>query len=188
MTPIKINGQSLEIPSSWDEVTTMQFIELSDSEERPNHIVRIISALTGIEYETLAATECEIAESVLQAVAFIGTPPDFSKLIAPDKINVGGKLLTVPKDITSETFGQKTLVQQKINECVEAKKELSSIIPFTIAQYFQPAYYDSKYNDKQAEQFESITRHVKILEAFPVANFFLSKYISSLNERANNSI
>lgn len=175
MTPIKINGQSLEIPSQWEEVTTMQFIALSDSDDKPNHIVRIISALTGIEYETLAATTCELSDAVLSAVAFIGSPPDFSKLIAPDKINVGGKLLQVPKDITTETLGQKTLVQQKINECVEAKQELSTIIPFTIAQYFQPAYDDVKYNDKRAEQFEAITRHCKIVEAFPVANFFFEQ-------------
>lgn len=187
MTPIKINGQSLEIPSSWDEVTVGQFIQLRESAECVNPVAKIISALTGIEYETIESMKCDVSDAVLQAINFVGNVPEFSKMIAPDKINIGGTDYDVIKDISEETFGQKIMMQQKINEATEAGKDLSVLIPFAIATYFQPIVFNEKYSGKKAEQFETVTSQCKIIEAFPVANFFLSRCIHSQKKNQNNS-
>lgn len=187
MIPVTINNHNMYIPSSWDEVTVAQFIKLASDGDCVNPVAKTIAALTGIDYDIIESMQCDVSDSVMQSISFIGNVPDFSKMKAPAEIKIGEQVLTVPKDITEETFGQKIMIQQKINDCIESGKDLSTLIPFTIATYFQPAYFNEKYSGKKAEQLEELTNQCKIIEAFPVANFFLSRCINSLKKKTNTS-
>jgi len=187
MTPILIDNKNIYIADCWEDVTVDQFVKLISNADCVNPVANIIAALTGIDYDVIESMKCDVSESVMSAISFVGNVPDFSAMKTPDKITIGDKLLPVIKDITEECFGQKIMVQQKINDCVESGKDLSTLIAFTIATYFQPAFYNEKYSGKKAEEFEQITKHCKILEAFPVANFFLSRYINSQQKKTSTS-
>lgn len=176
MISVTINETTISVPDKWPEVTVKQYCDLCSNINDLN-AVRLLSILSGIAYETLLNFDCSIFETgILPAMNFVKNSFSKDPLPLPEKIIIGEKELVVPKDIAAETFGQKVMLQMKINEAQDAQKDLIELIPFTIATYLSPIYYGQKYDDKRAEMLIPLIQEMPITQAYPVAYFFLNRW------------
>lgn len=176
MISVTINETLISVPDKWDEVNVDQYCKLCAVINELNP-VRLLSIFSGIDYETLLNFDCSLFESsVLPAMNFVRNSFSKENLPVPETVVIGEKELTVPKEIREETFGQKVMLQMKINEAQDASMDLIELIPFTIATYLSPAYYEMKYDDKRAEKLIPLILQMPITQAYPVAYFFLNRW------------
>lgn len=179
MIAASLLNTKISIPDKWSEVTVKQYLLLLEYNERLNP-VRMLSIFSGIDYETLMNFDCRLFETgILPAMNFIKDTSLFKTLKLPEVVTIGEKELVVPSDIRSETFGQKVMLQMKINEINDASIGMATLIPFTVSTYLSPAYYGMKYDDKRAEELIPLIYKMPITEAYPVAYFFLNRWAKS---------
>ena len=94
-TGITINGQSVHIPSTWDDVTFSQFLQMKDCKDDSV----LLSVLTGIDVELCRQIKPNILEAILSPVANIG------EVEMLDDVQILGK--PVPSKVGSMEFARK---------------------------------------------------------------------------------
>ena len=167
---------SFSIPQAWDELTLKQFIDLQrwDRED----LITMLSVITGLEYDVLFASETSgIEELILQNLQWMRTPLDFESLPVPKEIMIDGKNFDVPQDIKEKTFGQKISLQLYLADAAKEGKFEIDCVAFALAVYFQPQINENKYNEDEAKKLLPIIEQCRFIDAYPVANFFLSKFL-----------
>lgn len=176
MISVKINDQKMTLPDKWEEVTTGQYMQMVQHSNDLNPI-RMLSILLGMNYDTLQQTDSEnIDLSILNMMSFIGHDVDFKALPVVDRLTIGEKEIEVPKDIRRETLGQKLMMQTFLNSLAERKAPIIEVIPFAIATYLSPGYYEQPYDDKRAEQLIPLIEKCPVMLTHPVGYFFLNRW------------
>jgi len=132
------------LPSQWEEVTVKQFIDLEGSKGTDNP-TKLLSILSGIPLPKIMDTKTNLQLQINQALNFITLKaPKWKALALRDRYKFKGKIYYIrkelnflqkvlrfflglfkyqfkhqfymrPKDIELETFGQKILLQNKLN-------------------------------------------------------------------------
>src|SRR3972149_3170942 len=74
MITFKLNGQSIQIPTTWNEVTFKQYIQMFDLKD---DIIQVVAIFTGMEYEYLKNAVIVGLDDILTAISFINSPPVF---------------------------------------------------------------------------------------------------------------
>jgi hypothetical protein len=171
MIKIKITISSLtyekDIPTSWDEVTYRQFLEMYDCGE---DYAKLISLFTGIEVEKLRKAKIFNFDKVLEILQFLSTKPADA---VPPKI----LKYTIPKNLEFETIGQ----FEDLKKEIENSKSLS---PFEQMQRY-PLYCATyacsqefgEYDWRHAERIAPYFLNAPALEVLAVGNFTLVKLI-----------
>lgn len=155
-------------PNSWEEVTLKQLLEIEECNMEP---ISLFSILSGVQFTILEESKDTDLEYMLyEAVAFIHKTPVWDKLKPPSKIEAAGKVITVPKDISVLTLGQKIMFDQLLL----ASKSLIEVIPKVLAIYFQPLFDDSKYDRERLADTEKIIVELPAIQMYSIANFFLN--------------
>ncbi len=176
MIAVKINDQKMSLPDKWEEVTTMQYMHMVRHSSDLNP-VRLLSILIGMDYDTLQQVDSTgIDLSVLNMITFIGNDIDFKSLPVPDRIKIGEKEVDVPKDIRRETLGQKLMMQTFLNGLSERKAPIIEVIPFAIATYLSPGYYEKPYDDNRAQQLIPLIEQCPVMITHPLGYFFLNRW------------
>lgn len=176
MIAVKINDQKMSLPDKWDEVTTRQYMEMVKYSSDLNPI-RMLSILLGMDYDTLQQCDADQMDiSAMNIMTFIGEPIDFKALPVVDKLTIGEKQVDVPKDIRRETLGQKLMMQTFLNELAQRKAPIIEVIPFAIATYLSPGYYEKPYDDKRAEQLLPMIENCPVMITHPLGYFFLNRW------------
>lgn len=166
----------MQLPQKWEEVTTGQYMQMVTHSSDLNPI-RMLSILIGIDYDTLQQMDSENMDlSVLNMMSFIGQDIDFKSLPVADKLIIGEKEIDVPKDIKRETLGQKLMMQTFLNSLAERKAPIIEVIPFAIATYLSPGYYEQPYDDKRAQQLIPLVEACPVMLTHPVGYFFLNRW------------
>lgn len=157
-------------PERWEEVTVDTFCN-------PAFLSRdslsMLSALSGIDRPTLLNSTADITPQLLKMVAFISTNPEgFSLNKKPKKFTLMGKECQVPIDIELERVGQKIMFQDSLVK----HKFIYQGIPEAMAIYLIPELNDGKFDDAMIPEVSEEIRKLRIVDVFPIANFFLSSY------------
>lgn len=71
-TAIKINGNPIEIPTEWGEVTFGQYLKLKDADTD----AKMLSAITGIDLKTCEQIDEDYLNAILFPVAELGDVPE----------------------------------------------------------------------------------------------------------------
>lgn len=186
MLQVKVQDKTFFVPEKWEEVSVKQFADLDRFRAELNP-ARVMSIFTGIDYGwILNADPKEIEVKLLSCMHFLGSDVDVAKFVRPDYILIAGRRFDVPKAIRNETYGQKMYIQELVNDGVKRKLPIYDLIPMALAIYFQPAFDDKPFDDKRAEALKPMMSHLPICDAYPVAGFFLKKYIQLLNKKSKN--
>lgn len=170
-TEIKFN-----LPQSWEDITLYQYIELSKWDRKD--LIQLFAVITGIDYDVFFNCESEgINDLLLTNLEFLKEPLDLEALPLPKEIEIDGKKLEVPQDITQKTFGQKISLQLYLAEAVKNEKSKIDCLAFAIALYFFPEIAQDKYNEDEAKKIIPLIEKCKLVEAYPIGSFFLNKFL-----------
>lgn len=176
---VVISEQRMEIPCLWEEVTLRQFLEIITAKQLD--AFALLSILTGFSIEFLKQVPASAIEDVSRYIFFIYEPPKFDDWKMPKEYWIDGKPYKVPTDLKKETWGQKIMAQQELNEMIENKRNVLEPLPYVLACYFYPAVTgDKNYTDEKIRAFIPKILDTPVTQAYPIGSFFLSKLIQSL--------
>lgn len=169
MIDFKLNGKKVQIPSSWDEVTAAQYLQLLDLKE---DYLQAVSIFSGIDYETFKKATVIGLEKVIHTLSFIKNGPDLSKIV--DK--VGG--YDVPKNIQFEILAQFEDTRAILQNC-KGIIEVTKAYPKIVAIYLQKIR-DKEYDYTKAQQMVDEVLTMPAKEVITVGAFFYVKLMSLL--------
>src|SRR5205085_6111925 len=117
---ILINKVSFQIAENIGELTTWQYMEMNRHRDNLN-IVRLLSVLTGIDYDVLQNANCEEFYPIVSLLNFNADESPLSELKIKESITIGGKECQIKTNIEAETFGQKVFAQEYLNQAADEK-------------------------------------------------------------------
>jgi hypothetical protein len=173
MIPFKINGQKIQIPTSWGDVTYSQYVTLLTT---PNNLIYYVSLFTGISVDTLTKAQIKNIDKLAIALSFITIPPKIEA--EPTKL-VGPYFL--PKDITTESLGQfedlRNLIKQFPKE--PDPEKLAELYLKACAIYCQKIK-DGKYDPAKVPAMEEELKGYSCIEVTQTGGFFLFRQVNLL--------
>lgn len=184
MIPFTINGESKQIPSSWDDVTAHQYIDLVKAGDSS---VAKVSAMTGISTEILEKAQITGLDSLIMAISFLDKAPDFGDFTG----SVGGYKLPEINgkfNVQFESLGQFEDMRQVMKQMKEGD-EFSVVVDCYckfIAIYLQKIR-DGEYDPRKAQAMVSEVKAMPAKEVVITGSFFLLKLASLLSGTAANS-
>ena len=178
MITIQINKQQYEIPTQWSEVTLKQYVEISDNVDELSH-VRLLSILTGIDYDTLNNFPCDaFQEIVMPEMNWIGEPFKPQHHIRPTSITLGGITIKTIQDVGQERFGQKLFMQQLVNKGIADSIPHVLLVAPVLACYYAPFLHpEKKWVESHVKEVEQMVMKMNVYDAWSEADFFLSGYM-----------
>lgn len=166
-----LNGVKVtkEIPTSWDQVTFRQYLDLVDVQNSPQDV---LAAFVGVDVQTLSKVKIVGLDAILHCLAFVKVPP---ALNVPKEI----KGFKVSKNLEFETTGQfkdaESIVQSMKTEGGNLPKEDQLKYLDLVAIFAMPNYMDAEPEEQQefAQQFMD----APCGEVLAIGNFTLLKLI-----------
>lgn len=173
MIKFKFNNATIEAPDRWEEVKVEMFCH-------PYFLARdavgILSVLTGIDKHVLMNTKEDLVKPLTDMVAFIATDPEGYQKMKRKDVTIDGIKCKIPKDIELERLGQKIMIQAIMGK----HTYLYEGIPEAVAIYLIPQLNDGNFDDALIEDVAKSVSKLRIIDIFPVADFFLSRYRASI--------
>lgn len=177
MIHAKLGAKEFDMPSSWEEITVKQFMDLT-KDEAINSVTMQMAILTGLsKQEILSANSIHLERNILPHTEFINTIPDLERIKKeiPKTIRIGEKVLPVIKHLELEPWGCKETLYMEMIKAYKADGHLNNLLAVAIATYFYQVYYGKDFDSEKLDEFVKTTEQCSFIEAFPVANFFLNK-------------
>lgn len=181
MIPLLLGEQKFNLPISWEEITIKQWLDLREIDF--TDICSILAVLTGIDRDIwFSSTEVsDIEQNVIPQLEFLADPIDLTKVPLPKTVTIGGKQIEVPTDIGLKTYGQKIIFQREMLKYADAGGDFKiEFMPRALAIYLCP---EEKFTDAAAIEYQKEVEQMKVVEAYPVACFFLSRLLKSWSEK-----
>jgi len=183
----KTTERTILIPCLWSEVTLGQFMYIV--QEKELDAVKLLACLSGLSEEYLMNVPASSLSVAANYVFFMKEVPDFTSWKLPEKITIDGVVCNVPKDIRTETFGQKIYLHEEMNRVITAEKKNIDAMPYALATYFYTQLTgDKKYTHDKVMSIIPRVMNTLAMEAVPVANFFLINWVKSVGRKNYRSL
>lgn len=179
---ITLNGITVtkEIPTSWDQVTFRQLLDLTETDE-----LKALSTFTGIDPDTLRKAQITGLDKLLTALSFIQRPVSPSLLCK--EIRTKEQTYPVPVDVGFESFGQYVDIKQTLDDLEKiTDKELKGMETLKIFPLLCAIYTVKPYDFKVAESRVEDFFNAPCTEVMAVGNFILMKLIALRSTIENN--
>jgi len=175
MIQFKLNGKKLNIPSSWEDLSFNQYLQIMQPN---NDYLKVVSIVSGLDYEYLKKAEIIGLEAIIQALTFLNKPP-----VIPTSVPKIGKY-KLPLDVKGQFNIQfKRLDQFEDMRKVMAKDStlqgITESYPVYVAIYLQ-AIRDGEYSYSKAIAMVDEIKEMPALEVISAGSFFLIKQLSLL--------
>lgn len=173
MIKFKINDQSINVPTCWEDLTFSQYMRVLSLKD---DTVELISIFTGLDQEYLRSARILGLKELLEVTKFLKTHIDVSKLLPPDTI-LGVKL---PATVQLESLGQfedmrKIMVS---GHGADLSQFLENYARY-VAIYVQKER-DGSYNYKKAQDLIPEIMQAPALEVIGAGSFFYVMLLSLL--------
>jgi hypothetical protein len=175
---------AFELPQDYGELTLKQFFALKKKAD--GDLLDLLSILSGLPRETWEqAKDFNIDVKIEPYLDWMNEKFNPESFALKDTLIINGKECKRPKDIRTQTNGQKLALEKKHYKNQEEGGNDVDLIPFALANYFQPVYFNNKYDADQVEELLPLIMECKIQDAYPIGSFFLTSYARLLtsNER-----
>jgi hypothetical protein len=178
MITFKINNQSLQIPTSWNEVTFAQYLQIFDLKD---DVVKLVSVFTNQDYEKLKKTTIVGLDKLLEALSFLNTPheiPTYSPTCGPYTLPANNK---GQFNIQYESLGQFEDARQAMNKVAgKSMQEHTKAYGKYVAIYLQKIR-DGEYDFNKIESMEVEVQNFPALQVCSLGQFFFVKLKTLLN-------
>lgn len=169
MIHFRFINDTIDAPDCWEDVTVEMFCN-------PYFLTRdavgMLSVLTGIEKHVLMNTKEDLEEPLMKMIKFIADNPMGYKKALPKTIKVNDIKCKIPKDIELERLGQKIMLQAVMGKHTYVYEG----IPEAVAIYIIPELNKGEFDDSMIEDVTDQIKKLRIVDVYPVADFFLNKY------------
>lgn len=157
-----------DLPNDWSEVTVDTWLKLSEADS--SDPVEVLSKLIDIPVDDLnKIPDIEINEEIYKILSWFYDRFDFSKLKRPTHIIIEDEVVKTPEDLGKLTFGQRIHAETALT--MPGKEALIN----TLSIYLEPIFSGKTYSKERADQFHDKILKMKIIQAYPLYTFFLSK-------------
>lgn len=175
MIPFKINGTKYNFPTTWEDVTYQQYIDLLHTVTLTDHI----HVFTGIPRETLEQAEIRNLEKISLALSFLSFAPTFqrTKLVGP---------YFVPDDVTIQSLGQFEDLRALLMKMPKDLKDpnnvelLSDLYLGACAIYCQKVRDKGNYDPYKVPEVKEELKKYSCAEVIGTGAFFLFRPLNTL--------
>lgn len=177
MIKFKLNGKSIDVATSWDDLTFNQFLKSFDFN---GDTLQAVSIASGLDYEYLKNHAIIGIEALIQAVQFLKTPAKYT-----DPTFKLGKY-TLPLDSKGQfnpQFKRLDQFEDMRKAMIDSDKGVKSIAEsyaIYCAIYIQE-FRDKEYSFSKAMAMVDEVKQMPAKEVVPAGSFFLLKLLSLLN-------
>lgn len=175
--PFKIDTYEFTFATSYEEMTTGEFFALRNSKE--NNLPSMLSALSGVPEMVWDNVDVESVNVLFKEdstgwfpLQYLYEKFDWDKMPLPNEIDIDGKKIKVGAFFP--TLKQKHLIDKAIDNAAKNKDHIDSAIE-VLAIYYQHIVTGKEFSIEASNEFQSKIKETKIVEAFPLATFFLAK-------------
>lgn len=181
MIPYKINDETVQVPSNWDDLSFNQWEQINKL--TVNDFIKLASIVLNIDYEQLSKAKIENAEELVDYLQFIYAPIETES--RPLKLGE----YDIPEDITFESLAQFEDMRKTLNEAltkIDSEKDIFKIVP-VIAEYYPQwcAIYlqkvrDGSYDYKKALDMIPTIKELPCTDVIAVGTFFFYRQANLL--------
>lgn len=183
------------LPESWEEVTLAQLIKF-DQEQKLGDVslTMQLEILTGIpSIDWFNCTIISLDKKLMPYLKWLREPiteTTFQTFRVPKEVTIAGQVYKVPADIDLCTLGQKITFQNQMASYIRKDPEENitgfelPFYPIAIAIYLYP---DKPFSDVKALEFAKEVEKLPLATAYPLASFFLRRFLESSNETVTSS-
>jgi hypothetical protein len=173
MITFKLNGKQVSIPSSWDDVTMRQYLEIIKIKD---DFLKLVSICSGADYEILKKATISGLEDVIQAVSFVRLPP-----ILPENVTeIGGYKIPVNNkggfNIQFESLAQFEDMRKIMMAGNSDSEKLTEDFVKYVAIYLQKIR-DGEYDYDKAEMMRDEVLNMPALKVIALGGFFLGRLL-----------
>ncbi len=177
---------SLNLPRTWYDCTFDQWLKLK-YEWDGNDLLKLLSIMGSEPLEKISATESSnINISIFESMSFIYDQKfSFDDLKLPEVITINERNALIPTDLMKETFGQKVMLMQYINdpdyyiettiEEEEVTRDYSKLLHIAAAVYLQPQIDGMPFDADKAEGYFDQFKQMPVTDIYPLGSFFLNR-------------
>jgi hypothetical protein len=170
MIKFKLGKQTVNVASSWDDLTFNQFLQILGL--KGGDIYQAISICSGIDYETLKSAKVIVGlEQLITAIQFMNTPAKF-----PDKVTTLGKY-KLPVNPQLEQLDQFEDMRKIMIDSDKGIIQITEAYAKYCAIYIQPLR-DGDYKFDSAMAMVDEVKQMPAKEVIPAGSFFLIKLLS----------
>jgi len=180
MIPYLINNISVQVPSSWDDLSFNQWAQIA--KVTTNDRIKVASICLGLCESDMRKARLENVETLYSTLEFINEPCEM--ITEPVKV----KEWDIPKDITFQSLGQFEDMRQTFDKALaqviktpEGTIDILQTIP-AIAEYFPLwcAIYcqkvrDGEYDYEKASFLSEELKEASCIEVLSAGSFFFYK-------------
>jgi hypothetical protein len=178
MITFKLNNQQLQIPTSWEEVTFAQYLQIFDLKD---DVVKLVSVFTNQDYEKLKKATIVGLDRLLEALSFLNTPheiPTYSPTCGPYTLPANSK---GQFNIQYESLGQFEDARQAMNKVAgKSMQEHTKAYGKYVAIYLQKIR-DGEYDPQKVDAMEVEVQNFPALQVCSLGQFFFVKLKTLLN-------
>lgn len=191
--------QTIQFPTSYHDLTYGQFLRLR-TEYKGSDLGHLLDILTGIPRPVWMNLPIAEASKIIQGLQWIITGAfKWDELPVPAQITYAGKAYNIPKDLGLETFGQKIVLEARLDAALKApfykptkpedfknlltntvSAQLAASIPYIVAVYMQPRVTGKPFDETEVAAFELEILNCRAVEVYPIGNFFIRSLLGSL--------
>lgn len=171
----------IECITCWEECNTRIFQRIVKEWEpeiplADRSALKLFCILTGANFTALLKNTDENLElAIYQCTAFVYNQPMDFKDGLPKVLKLRGKLITVPKKLSSMSIEQNMHIRKALQTC----RSLEELISLACAVYLQPQVDGTQYSHDKALELEKEILDMPIWQTFAVGFFYLSKLNNS---------
>ncbi len=185
-------GEKLRVtaPHAWHELTMKQLMQIEDEDLQQDGLIKLFSILCGIEFDLIAeSTDRTLYNRIRDVCEFIATPPDWTQLTNPGRIQIGEVIYKTPARPDTLMHGQIELITMVASTKDE---NLLQAMPKAVAIIMQP-YMDRvgdkplKYNPDRIEEIQKLLLDSRGIDVYGLAVFFFLKLRNFLSDGIKSS-
>lgn len=174
MIKFKLNGKSINVASSWDDLTFDQFLQILDSKD---DLLQLVSICSGLDYETLKKSVIVGLDSVIQAMQFIRTKanyPDTTKKLGKYKLPLD------PKGEFNPQYKRLDQFEDMRKAMIASDKGVKSVTEAyaTYCAIYLQELRDGNYDYQKAMAMVDEVKQMPAKEVIPAGSFFLIKLLN----------
>lgn len=175
MVAVKLNGENFQCPTSWEEISTKQYIRIAKEWDREKDIAdrdyfKLFNILTDGKFTAFKGDAVSDA-SIINCVGWVITEEFAFSETLPKVLVIKGKAVDVPQDPSELSIGQNIHLRR---DYIEKTELLAENIAIATAIYLQPVI-DGKFSISRAQELckeiEQMPAHV----IYPIGFFLLKR-------------
>lgn len=178
MITFKINGESKEVPTCWEDLTFEQYLKFF---ELKDDVLQLVAIVTGLDYEYIKKATIVGVDRLFEALSFINVHPEipgYTAILGPYTIppNKDGVF-----DIRFESVAQFEDMRHVIRKLPENDIKAHTAAYADYVAIYMQKIKDGEYDANKVSEVKAEVMTFPAIQVISLGSFFFLKLLSSFN-------